>query len=209
MIETVTTPEFSFLQSSETGRHIKRLRWSAHELGEISGWDPVLLNSLNIVLESGFPMVLYWGDNNICFYNDAFKPTLGAGSQQLAGIGEPLSTVFPEVFEGIDTLISQVKQSGDRVFFDDIPSAINRKNGSSETYWTYSYSPVRDLYGSVKGVLAVCIETTDKVNAYRLASERAQSLRNLFTQAPVGLLIVRGPDRRIDFLWYMCDYGPT
>src|SRR6476620_1247219 len=101
MIDTLTKPSFSFLHTSEVGSHLNRKNWSNHDLGPISSWDTILLNTLNIVLESGFPHFLYWGDENICFYNDAFKSSFGDEENQLSGIGEPLAKVFPEQFDGI------------------------------------------------------------------------------------------------------------
>lgn len=199
MINVLAKPSFSFLQSSEVGIHIARMEWSEHELGDISLWDPVLLNTLNILLESGFPHFLYWGDNNICFYNDAFKTSFGNAKDQLVGIGEPLSKVFPEVFDGISSLITQVKTTGKKVFFEDIPTQIQRNGKLVDTSWTYSYSPVKNLQGEILGVLSVCLETTEKVRAYNQAISNDLRFRETFAKAPIGILLMRGSESIIEF----------
>ena len=44
---------------------------------------------------------------------------------------------------------------------------INRNGKLEEVYWTYSYSPVRDKEGAVRGTLVVCSETTEQVLSER------------------------------------------
>jgi PAS domain S-box-containing protein len=199
MVQTAIKPDFSFLHHSEVGRHIKTIRWQQHLLGAIRYWDPVLLHTLNVILESGFPMVLYWGDNNICFYNDAFKPSFGAPKNQLGGIGKPLAEVFPEVFQGIDTLIADIKKTGKSVFYEDVPTKLFRDGELVDTTWTYSYSPVRNLEGDILGVVSVCIETTEKVTHYQNITASETRFRKTFQQAPIGIIIIKGKDRIIEF----------
>ena len=44
---------------------------------------------------------------------------------------------------------------------------INRNGKLEEVFWTYSYSPVRDKDGTVRGTLVVCSETTEQVLSER------------------------------------------
>ncbi|HEY0744598.1 MAG TPA: PAS domain-containing protein [Chryseosolibacter sp.] len=199
MSDTLSTPTFSFLDTSEVGSHLKKKDWSTHDLGPMTSWDPVLLNTLNIVLESGFPHFLYWGDDNICFYNDAFKTSFGSEEYQLSGIGQPLAKVFPEQVDAISSLVATVKATGKKQFFRDTPTQINRSGKLIDTTWTFSYSPVKNLEGEVLGVLSVCLETTDNVKAYDLAIASEQRFRETFMKAPIGLLIIKGQNNIIDF----------
>lgn len=199
MIDIVAKPSFSFLHTSEVGSHLNRTNWSNHDLGPIASWDPVLINTLNIVLESGFPHFLYWGDDNICFYNDAFKSSFGSEEYQLSGIGQSLARVFPEVFDEVSSMIATVKTTGIQQFYQDMPTQINRNGKLVDTTWTFSYSPVKNLEGEVLGVLSVCLETTDKVKAYDLAIASEQRFRETFMKAPIGLLILKGKNSIIEF----------
>ncbi|MES2882428.1 MAG: PAS domain-containing sensor histidine kinase, partial [Bacteroidota bacterium] len=72
---TVAPP---FLQNSgETGDLILNHNWSQNSLGDIHNWPQSLCTTLGIILHSAFPMFLFWSDELVCFYNDAFRPSLG------------------------------------------------------------------------------------------------------------------------------------
>src|SRR5689334_9624252 len=81
---TVTSPlqeidEFSFLANTgEMGELILKHDWSGTSIGKIETWPLSLRLTLYIVLHSSFPMFLFWGEEFLCFYNDAFRPSLGA-----------------------------------------------------------------------------------------------------------------------------------
>jgi PAS domain S-box-containing protein len=57
--------------------------------------------------------------------------------------------------------------AGESSFFEDLPVTIERNGRVEETWWTFSYSPVRDETGGVGGVLCAVLETTDRVLAER------------------------------------------
>jgi len=49
--------------------------------------------------------------------------------------------------------------------FEDMPIRMTRSGVSEDTWWTCSYSPVRDGMGRVVGLLCISSETTDRVRA--------------------------------------------
>jgi PAS domain-containing protein len=46
-------------------------------VGDPASWPQSLKTTLGIILHSKFPMFLWWGPRLICFYNDAYRPSLG------------------------------------------------------------------------------------------------------------------------------------
>ena len=56
---------------------IRAYDWSSTSLGPLDQWPGNLRTTLGILLNSSFPMLLFWGKDLICFYNDAFRPSLG------------------------------------------------------------------------------------------------------------------------------------
>jgi hypothetical protein len=46
--------------------------WRETPLGPIAEWPEVLAWSVNLMLESCFPTVIFWGPAMIQFYNDAY-----------------------------------------------------------------------------------------------------------------------------------------
>ena len=61
----------------EMGELIRGFDWAGHYLGLPETWPQSLKTTLSIILNSRFPMFLFWGPDSICFYNDAYRPSLG------------------------------------------------------------------------------------------------------------------------------------
>jgi PAS domain S-box-containing protein len=187
-----------FQQDSEMALLMRNFNWADHRLGPIESWPRELSVVLNMMLDSQFPMFLYWGPEYTSFYNDAFREKLGEEKHPIA-LGAPAYKVWPEVWGGIKEVIDLVTDSGRPVFKEDHYTQILRNKKLEETYWTYCYSGIRDEYGKIAGILSICMETTEKVHAARTARQSEDNLRNLMAQAPIGLLIVKGPEMTIDF----------
>src|SRR5579872_3113747 len=63
--------------SGEMADLIRAFDWSTTSLGPIEDWPEALLITLNTLLGNRQPSFLFWGDELIQFYNDAFRPSLG------------------------------------------------------------------------------------------------------------------------------------
>jgi two-component system, OmpR family, sensor histidine kinase VicK len=181
MVETVREGirELAFLRGGgEMGRLTRSHNWLASELGEPSGWPQSLKTMLGIILHSKFPMFLWWGPNLLCFYNDAYRPSLGNNGKHPAILGMPAAEAWPEIWDFISPLIRQIFDGSEAVFFEDLLVPIFRNGKMEDVYWTFSYSPVGDESGLVAGVLVTCTETTHKVEMLRdlrLSEERFQN----------------------------------
>ena len=91
-MQTTTNKSFelSFLQGGgEMGQLIRSFDWHKTSLGNIGEWPQSLLTTLNIILNSRFPMFLWWGKELICFYNDAYRPSLGNDGKHPSILGTP------------------------------------------------------------------------------------------------------------------------
>ena len=81
MEQTATTgisqETLPFLQDGgEMGALIRACDWSATPVGDPSAWPISLRTIVWTLLNSKFPMLLYWSSELIQFYNDAFRPSL-------------------------------------------------------------------------------------------------------------------------------------
>ncbi|WP_217452266.1 hypothetical protein [Mucilaginibacter humi] len=73
------TTSIHYLQGGgEMGQLTREFDWSKTVLGPPEGWSQSLLTTISIILNSRFPMFLWWGPELIQFYNDAYRPSLGA-----------------------------------------------------------------------------------------------------------------------------------
>lgn len=168
--------------------------WSTTTLGTPDGWPQSLRTALSILLNSRFPMFLFWGDDLLCFYNDAYRPSLGNEGKHPEALGKKGEAVWPEIWPVIKPLIDQVLSGGDATWSEDQLIPIYRNGKLEDVYWTFSYSPVSDESGKPAGVFVTCVETTDKVMNLQSLGKSEQNLRNTILQAPVAMCIFKGPD---------------
>ena len=163
--------------------------WSQTSLGPPGRWPLSLRTTVGIVLHSAFPMFLFWGNELICFYNDAYRPSLGNNGKHPA-LGKPGNEVWPEVWDFIGPLITQVLTTGEPTFFDDQLVPIYRNGRLENVYWTFSHSPAYGDDGQIGGVLVTCTETTEKVRNAKLQQEKSELLRAVFDSSSAGISVL-------------------
>src|SRR5438105_7038240 len=61
----------------EMGTLVRAFDWSKTALGPFSTWPQSLKTSLRTMLNSRYPMFIWWGQDLIKFYNDGYVPMLG------------------------------------------------------------------------------------------------------------------------------------
>ncbi|HZG90509.1 MAG TPA: ATP-binding protein, partial [Pseudonocardia sp.] len=130
-------------------------------LGPVAEWAPELRAAMDLLLGSTHPLVICWGPRFAFLYNDAFVP--GAGQKHPAGFGQPVETVWPEIWHQVGPLLERVMRTGEPQGRLDDLLMMRRHGFVEETYWNYSYSPLRDHRGDVVGVFNVTVETTRRV----------------------------------------------
>src|SRR6478609_2235511 len=62
---------------SETGALIGAFDWSKTAIGPIEHWPTPLTNTVSIMLAATVPMAIFWGEDFIGLYNDAYAAVLG------------------------------------------------------------------------------------------------------------------------------------
>ena len=161
----------------EMGQLIREYSWSTTSIGSIDNWPQSLRTTLSIILNSKFPMFLFWGTDLLCFYNDAYRPSLGNNGKHPYALGKPAETVWPEIWV-IKPLIDQVLSGGEATWNEDQLIPIYRNGKIENVYWTFSYSPVIGESGRSAGVFVTCIETTQKVTYIKYIEENKNKLQD-------------------------------
>ena len=196
-----TGRKWSFIaDGGEMSALIKAKDWSRHPLGEPEQWPDALRVLLSSLLTNRFPMFLWWGKDLFCFYNDAYRPSLGDEGRHPGILGAPAKEAWPDIWEVIGPMIQQVLAGGESVWSEDQLLPILRNGRMEEVYWTFSYSAARDSAGNISGVLVTCSETTGKVQAIQLLKENEQRLNTMVQQAPVAVAIITGPDHVVEMI---------
>ncbi|AHM58778.1 pas/pac sensor signal transduction histidine kinase [Flammeovirgaceae bacterium 311] len=160
----------------EMGERILSFDWSETAVGPIETWPQSLRTILSVILNSKFPMFLYWGPELICFYNDAFRPSFGIEGKHPRLLGKPGREFWAEAWHEVEPSITHVMAGGEAVWHEDQLIPIYRNGKIENVYWTYSFSPVHDESGTPGGVLVTSIESTQKVLTLTRLEETADEL---------------------------------
>ena len=163
--------------------------WSQTTLGPPETWPLSLRTTVGILLHSAFPTFLFWGHELICFYNDAYRPSLGNNGKHPA-LGKKAKEVWPEIWDFIGPIIKQVIETGEPVFFEDQLLPIHRNGRLEDVYWTFSYSPAYGDDGQISGVFVTCTETTEKIVNAKLQHEKSELLRAVFDGSLSGISVL-------------------
>jgi PAS domain S-box-containing protein len=159
----------------EVGALLRGWDGSETALGLPAAWPERLRSSLQLVLATPTPMVMFWGASGLLFYNDAYAVI--AGAKHPAILGEELHKAWPEVRALHDEVMATVFAGGQPLSFRDLPLVLHRHGVAEDVWLNIDYSPILDDAGGVIGVLAVVIETTDLVHAQRERDAAEQALR--------------------------------
>lgn len=161
-----TTPTFN--NGSELGRLVSAFDWSTTPLGPLERWPISLRTAVHLVLDSRHPMWMSWGPRATFLYNYAYVQVLGPAKHPWA-LGRPAEEVWAEIWDVCGPLADKVFRHGEASFVDDVQLFMSRGDFLEETYYSFSYSPIRDETGHVAGLFCPSAETTHKVlNARRL-----------------------------------------
>lgn len=181
-----------FIPNNEMGNLVREKDWSKTPVGPMESWPQSLRTTLSIILNSRFPMFLWWGPELVCFYNDAYRPSLGENGKHPHILGMRAREAWPEIWDIIKPLIDKVLSGEGATWSEDQLIPIFRNGKIEDAYWTFSYSPVNDESGKATAVLVTCTETTREVLSRNSLSESNSRFINVVQQAPVGIAILRG-----------------
>ncbi len=163
----------------EMGELIRQKDWSKTPVGNPKKWPQSLRTTLSIILNSKFPMFLFWGPELICFYNDAYRQSLGNEGKHPNILGGRGEDYWSEIWEDIKPLIDTVLAAGEASWNEDQLLPIYRNGKMENVYWSYSYSAVCDELGKPSGVFVTCIENTQKVVALKSLEENEERFHTL------------------------------
>ncbi len=165
--------------------------WSTSPLGHPRSWPQALRTTVGLMLNSKFPMFVAWGPELGFLYNDSYVSVLG--EKHPGALGRRFHDIWHEIWDDIHPLIVRALK-GDSTYMDRLPLRMHRHGYDEDTWFRFSYSPVRDEDGTVAGMFCACVEMTGEVLAERYRNEENQRLMTLFEQAPGILAVLRGPD---------------
>ena len=170
-----TRPEDWLVGGGEMGKLIRSMDWSKTPLGPIESWPQSLRTTVSLCLASNFPISLAWGPKHVQIYNDGYWPICGEKHPHSMGqdFSECWASPWPVIGEAFTRALA-----GETSFLENQRMFLDRNGYLEETFFTFSFSPIRDETG-VAGLFHPVTETT----AQMLSERRTRALRDLAARA--------------------------
>ncbi|MBX4970606.1 PAS domain S-box protein [Rhizobium binae] len=173
------------IPSAGIAHMIERGIWDDSILGAPSEWPACLKSAVDIMLPSRAQIVMFWGEQYLALYNDAYAPTIGLRHPR--AFGRPAKENWSELWDDLQPLLDRVLHGGETVAARDRPFYIERHGHPEIVYFDISYSPIKDETGNVRGVFCIVSETTERVRSQQALKESEERLRALFSQSAAGI----------------------
>lgn len=187
------SPQLIFLQGGgEMGELIRSYNWSQSIIGPPGKWPECLRIATSILLNSQFPMFVWWGPERLTIYNDAYRVILAEKHPNALGGYGPV--VWAEIWDVVGPLADKVMAEGVSTWAEDQILYINRHGYTEETYFTFSYSPILSESGKPAGVFCACTETTEKVLSAKKLKESELFARNIIMNSEAAQIVWTGKD---------------
>ena len=161
-----------FAGGGEMGARMRAFDWSRTSLGPVRAWPQSLKTCVRIILTSRQPMFVWWGDELINLYNDAYCSILGGKHPRV--LGQPAEQVWREIWPQIAPRAHSAMRDNEGTYDEALLLIMERNGYPEETYYTFSYSPVPNDEGGSGGI--ICANTDD---TQRILGERQLGLLRL------------------------------
>jgi signal transduction histidine kinase len=156
----------------EMGKVVRAMDWSTTHLGPIESWPQSLRTAVSLGLASNFPISLAWGPHHVQIYNDGYWPI--CGGKHPHSMGQDFSECWASAWPVIGAAFEQAL-AGETSYLEDQRMFLDRNGYLEETFFTFSFSPIRDETGGVGGLFHPVTETTAKM----VGERRTRALRDL------------------------------
>jgi signal transduction histidine kinase len=201
-------PTKAFLEGGgDVGALMRGHDWSSSPLGAPESWPQSLRAVVALMINSRYPMFVAWGPKLGFLYNDSYAVILGAKHPRALGL--PFRDIWAEIWDDIWPLIDKALR-GEATFNEDLHLVMNRHGFDEDTWYSFSYSPVRDESGAIAGMFCACTETTQRIKAEdalrRMNDELEQRVAAALAERKVLADIVEGTNAFVqvadhDYRW--------
>lgn len=134
--------------------------WSATPLGPIDDWPQSLTSITSFLILSPLPIVLLWSLDGVMIYNDAYAKFAGDRHPRL--LGSNVREGWPEIANFNDHVIG-TGLAGRSLSLRNQELTLHRSGKPELVSMNLDYSPVNGDDGRPAGVIAIVVETTEKM----------------------------------------------
>src|SRR5438132_5149111 len=161
-IRAESDPAATVLQGGgEMDERMRAIDWSCTPLGGVETWPASLRTCVRIILNSRQPMFVWWGDELINLYNDAYKTIVGVKHPQ--ALGQPAAAVRWEIWDQVRPRPESAMRKNEGTYDEALLLIMERNGYPEETYYTFSYSPVPNDQGGPGGIIGANTDDTQRI----------------------------------------------
>ena len=162
----------------DLGSLIRAFDWAKTPVGSPDSWSMALRSMVRLLLTSNHPMLIFWGAEHTCIYNDAYARAMGS-ERHPSGLGAPARLVWAEIWDVIAPQVELVMSGRGSTWSEEQLVPLTRHGRLEDAYWTYGYSPIHDetAPSSIGGVFVICTDVTEQVTTRLRLQESEQSQR--------------------------------
>jgi len=157
-------------------RHIlfaRSVDWASTPLGPIEYWSNDLRAMCNLIMASPHPAAMYWGDELVAIYNEAYIGL--AGQKHPALMGQSYKVAWAEIWDDVKEVFANARTTGQATMKDDDCLFMKRHGFLEETYFSWSIIPMVGEDGTVMGLYNPAFEKTRR----KIAERRMLTLREV------------------------------
>ncbi len=147
--------------------------WSKTSAGAMSEWPEPLRVMARTILGASAPMSMLIGREGLVLYNDTVSDIFG--DTYLGSLGRPVAEVLAEAADFYRHTIEDC-YCGKSPSYKDRPLRLRRNGGLQTAWFNLDFSPIRDEFGMVCGILLLSFETTERVMALRARCQADERL---------------------------------
>lgn len=154
----------------------------------------------SLLMQAPVAIAIYRGPDFVVeLVNDRMLEFYGCDREKV--LNKPIFEVFPEVAaNGVLELHHSVYESGARVEAREQLHQYYKNGNWYSGYFNTVFEPLRDLNGSITGMIVTGADVTDEVLNRKKIEENEQKLNSILQQAPVAMAILRGRDLVVDIV---------
>lgn len=151
----------------------RKVDWASTSLGPVETWSSDLRQMSNLIMASPHPAAMYWGDDLIAIYNEAYIQLAGQKHPKL--MGQSYRDAWVEIWDDVKDVFASARMTGEATMKDDDCLFMKRNNYLEETYFSWSIIPMVGSDGSVMGLYNPAFEKTRR----KIAERRMLTLREV------------------------------
>ncbi|KAI9837003.1 MAG: hypothetical protein M1819_000652 [Sarea resinae] len=162
---------------------VKSIDWGSTSLGPMEHWSAELRYMCNLLMTNPNPAAMYWGEDLVVIYNEAYIPLAGRKHPDL--MGQVYTVGWAEIWVHVKDSFAAAKLTAQSTMKDDDCLFLGRNGYLEESYFSWSIIPLVGSDGSVVGLYNPAFENTRRKIAERRMltlheiGERTRSARDL------------------------------